>query len=174
MSTVTNSMENTPPARIVSKYNSDSDRLHWNLLPTLSQPTRHTIDSNKNIKTSKSPSKKNNTLMDSTRENTQVGGEDSKWKDRSSLLTPPNSQDATSMLISPPPEEILRIEFNSRHSVSIYVHKMIFSYSDISRRITGRCLPVGRKQYFHPTCRPPLFLPILHLLSTRNANDPVL
>ena len=116
-------MENTPPVRIISsKYNTDSDRSHWGSLPTLSQLTRHTIDSNKNMKTSKSPSRNNNALMDSTRGNVHVNGDDGKCEDRSGLLTPPSSKDATSMLISPPPEEILRIEFDSRHPVSIHVH----------------------------------------------------
>lgn len=40
--------------------------------------------------------------------NQEDDGED-KWEDRSGLQTPPSSQDATKTLISPPPEETLRM-----------------------------------------------------------------
>jgi hypothetical protein len=69
--------------------NDPADRAQWAKLPTLSQLT----------------AKRKSTLMDTTRPN-QFHDDDDRWT--SGLITPPNSQDATKMLISPPPEEVLR------------------------------------------------------------------
>jgi hypothetical protein len=71
--------------------NNDSPTAQWAKLPTLSQLT----------------AKRKSTLMDTTRHN-QFDDDD---EHRSGLVTPPNSQDATKMLISPPPEEVLKFGF---------------------------------------------------------------
>lgn len=52
--------------------------------------------------------------MDIGKGNVNGSGSDDLWEGRGGLLTPPSSQDATKMLISPPPEETLRMSFGGK------------------------------------------------------------
>lgn len=90
-------MENDPPHSNTTALTFTGHN-NWASLPTLSQLTR-----NDNINQKSTPVSRRNggaaALMDTGRINESYGGD--KWENMS-------SQDATSMLISPPPEEVLR------------------------------------------------------------------
>ncbi|KAF7979307.1 hypothetical protein HWV62_43030 [Athelia sp. TMB] len=113
-------MENDSPRRRSAALPTidrhlDTDRENWASLPTLSQLTVNNGKRHNNGR--KSPTKAK-ALMDSGKGNNVDGqeevGEGSEtwaWEERSGLMTPPSSQqtqDVSKMLISPPPEEVLR------------------------------------------------------------------
>ena len=123
-------MENDSPRRRSAALPTidrhlDTDRENWASLPTLSQLTANNGKGNNNGR--KSPTKAK-ALMDSGKGNNVDGneevGEGSEtwgWEERSGLMTPPSSQqaqDVSKMLISPPPEEVLRPR------VSILFHRI--------------------------------------------------